>query len=134
MGKQDGFDEEVSTDLHIRPITRNRGRSGKIWPRIVQIDLWGKPVLPSRLRMRSWVSSYKKKSGFMVRPHFRQKDDCVVTRPSTPRVSSKKLTGADAACQESVNLAHSLYVENLRAEIRSVGQYRCPRDPDGEVV
>ena len=46
VGNQDRFDDQVGADLHIRPIRRSRNRSGKIWPRIVKIDLWGKPVPP----------------------------------------------------------------------------------------
>ena len=92
----------------------------RLWKRVVQVDLWGKPVPHSKLKKKVRVGSYRKGNGSSVRKYSRKMfGPSIQKAPLEPRVSFKRLIGSGN--QASVNLAHSMYVDNLRSELRSVG-------------
>ena len=79
----------------------------------------GRRVCPSKLKIK--VKSYRKKNGSLVKKYARKVPLLSSFIRSPPQVSFKDLTST-SACKDSVDLAHSLYVDELCALIRSVGR------------
>ena len=94
--------------------------------KLVQCDLHGNPVPASKLRIK--VKSYKKHNGTLVKKHSRRTVDKALTKPSNPKIFFKKLSKSKDICRDSVNLAHSLYVEELRSSIYCVGKSKSKID------
>ena len=89
--------------------------------KLIQRDLHGNPVPDSFFKIK--VSSYKKKNNKQVAKYSRKRPKKGQTK-SVNKVSFKHLTSSNEACQKSVNLAFSLYLSDIKDEIKSIGRNR----------
>ena len=88
--------------------------------KLVQHDLHGNPVPASKLKTK--VKSYKKQNGTLVKRHSRKTVDKSIRKTRSRKVLFQSLSKSAGHCKKSLNLAHSLYVEELRSSIYSVGK------------
>ena len=86
----------------------------------VQVDLWGKKVPASKLKIK--VRSYRKRNGTAVSKYSRKSVNKLAFKPKKTQVSFKDLNACNNSCPDSIKLAHSLYFEELRSSIHSVGK------------
>ena len=86
------------------------------------IDLHGKRVSASALKTK--VRSYKKRNGVTVSKYSRKKGRSSLASKvaSTPKICFKRLSKSANSCKASVDLSHSLYVEEVKASIHLVGK------------
>ena len=84
-----------------------------------QINMFGKRVCPSKLKTK--VKSYRKRNGTLVKKYSRKQPSETTAATKPPPVLFKRLK-MSTSCKDSVDLAHSLYIDELRASIRSVGK------------
>ena len=104
----------------------NSNRTPNLFPagitprRSIQVDLWGKPVPPSKLKVK--VKSYKKRNGTSVSKYSRDRKEMVTLKAPKPRISFKELFKSGDSCTDSINLAHSIYFDEMRSVIQSVGK------------
>ena len=89
--------------------------------KLIQRDLHGNPVPDSFFKIK--VSSYKKKNNKQVAKYSHKRPKKGQTK-SVNKVSFKHLTSSNEACQKSVNLAFSLYLSDIKDEIKSIGRNR----------
>ena len=97
------------------------GRSNTSVPakKLVQVDFFGRKVCPSKMKVK--VRSYNRNNGTRVRKYSRKQSSGPTKKTRSAPLSFKKLMST-TSCKDSVDLAHSLYIDELRASIRSVGK------------
>ena len=123
-------DEDNSMAMAVSSNSVHHPKTNLIVPvpskKLVQRDLHGNPVPASKLKIK--VKSYKKRNGTLVKKHSRRTVDKAPTKHSNPKIFFKKLSKSKDICRDSVNLAHSLYVEELRSSIYCVGKSKSKID------
>ena len=88
--------------------------------KVVQYDLHSKPVPASKLQVK--VKSYQKRNGTSVKKYSRKTSQKTFLKFANPKINFKKLHSAQDSCAKSINLAHSIYIEELCSTIYSVGK------------
>ena len=88
--------------------------------RCVQVDLPGRRVPISKLKTH--VRPYKRRNGTSVSRYSRKTTSRIAQKPTQTKISFKNLSNAVGSCTNSLNLAHSLYVDELTNSIRLFGK------------
>ena len=104
----------------------NKTRVSPISRKLVQRDLHGNPVPASKLKIK--VKSYRKRNGTLVKKYSCKTAGKATTKPSNPKIMFKTLLKSGNSCKKSIDLAHSLYVQELRSSISSVGKSTKSKD------
>ena len=101
------------------PSKKPTTHSPSLFPKkVVQYNLHGKPVPASKLKVK--VKSYKRRNGTLVKKYSRKTSQKTFLKTPNPRITFKKLHNSVNSCAKSINLAHSIYIEELRSSIYSV--------------